>query len=96
MDMGAPQTSWRGPTPEDILKRIAIPVLKYTEWYCENGFHLPLEFEKDPSVWTEILRSIERAFKMVVEGRMPTNEKEDAIRAQGLNYFYKYFSELWK
>ena len=94
--MGALQKPWKGPLQEDILKRLAPSVLKYTQWYCENGLYLPMEYEQDPAQWTHILRCIERTFEMIMAGKKPTDSREDETRSEGLMYFFKYFSELWK
>lgn len=49
-----------------IIDKITDDIIEYTDWYAENGVYLPDEFAQDPSAWTEVLRKIQRAFRLAV------------------------------
>lgn len=47
-----------------IIDRLTNDIDDYVEWYSEQGVYLPDEFAQDPSAWTEVLRKIQRAFRL--------------------------------
>ena len=91
--MGKHQTPWTGLTTAGFLLRIAPDVIDYVEWYAQNGFYLPKEFNNDPSSWTQILRDIQIAFELL--GKKKT-AKEVELMHNGLGKYYKYSRYLWR
>ena len=45
--------------------------------------------------WDEILKKIEKAFKLIVEDNLPTTEEDEKIIEEGLTLFAKRFRNLW-
>lgn len=85
---------WKGITPEAYLKRIAPQIIKYCDWYCENGLHLPKGFEADPGAWTTVVREIQLALTMVVNDVNPEDDLMKGLKMRGVQNFYKYLPEL--
>lgn len=93
--MGGEPRPWKGPFPEDVLKKLAPTVIKYSEWYSENGTHLPDDFASDPGAWTFMLQDMAAAFRMIKEDKLPANDEELGLKMRGVQYFYRYMQELF-
>jgi len=94
--MGQPQKPWDGKRERQILWDLSDDVIEYVDWYCENGVHLPEDFARDPSGWSQVLRYIQSVFIFIQDESFTLNKEEDEAYQKGLEYFYKYFKELWK
>lgn len=91
------QLPWEGKTPEEVLKDIADDVLDYTNWYTENGDHLPKDFKNDYNGWVTVLKDIEFAFELIVRGQdVSENKTQAAMKRKGIELFYQYMSHLWR
>ena len=64
-----------------IIDKITDDIIEYTYWYAENGVYFPDEFAQDPSAWTEVLRKIQRAFRLAV---MEIGSDGEIMKAQFL------------
>lgn len=94
--MGGPQIAYNGPTELDVLKLVAQQIIDYVNWYAENGYFLPPGFERDPAGWTQILRDIEAAMKviLVLPETMPDDEYK--LLYDRLEKYYTYSRYLFK
>ena len=52
---------------EMTIRAIYEPLDEYVDWACEQGMSLPPDYAKDPTAWNEILRHMQRAFRLLNE-----------------------------
>jgi hypothetical protein len=89
--------SWKGEEDVLALAETIYPRLSdYVDWYCEKGLYLPKEFATDPATWTNILREIQEAFRLLHSGEYRLDEDMQNRVDEGLVLFGKYFRHLWK
>ncbi len=88
--MGKPQTSYTGPSPVEVIREIAPFIVAYVDWYAENGYFLPEEYAKDPAAWAQILRDIQAAMRLIIDG------EEGELLYDGLEKYYKYSRYLFQ
>lgn len=89
---------YQGITEDEFLFRIANDVIAYCEWYAEDGMYLPPEFSKDPAAWTQILRDIQAAMELIVQGadKNMLEGHNAELLYNGIEKFYQYIKYLWK
>lgn len=95
--MGGPQLSYTGPTQFEVIREIAPFIIVYVDWYSENGYFLPEEYAKDPAGWSQILRDIQAAMNLLVDGA-DENMLEGPSREllyDGIEKYYKYSRYLF-
>ncbi len=96
--MGKPQSSYTGPTSIEVIAEIAPFIIVYVDWYVENGYFLPEEYASDPGAWAQILRDIQAAMQLILNGA-DENMLEGASREllyDGLEKYYKYSRYLFQ
>lgn len=94
--MTQPYRAWDGPMQLEILKRISVPVIKYINWYCEYGIHLPDDLKSNPGEYTQRLRIIQNALEMISGKKEVKTEEDSENFDKGIDYFFMYFKELFK
>lgn len=52
---------------ERAVKALYKPIHTYVEWAVEQGLYLPPDYAIDPTGWNEVLRKIQRAFRLSYE-----------------------------
>ena len=50
-----------------FLEEVGPAIIEYSEWYDQNGLHLPPDYGNDPSAWSEALHKIVRAIEILNE-----------------------------
>lgn len=92
--MGQPQTKYTGPSQIEVVKEIAPFIIAYVDWYTENGYFLPDEYAKDPAAWAQILRDIQAAMNIIMDGSPELNAS--ALLYDGMEKYYKYSRYLFQ
>lgn len=89
--------TWNGEEDVRAAAEAIYPRLNtYIDWYCEQGMYLPPEFYNDPATWTDILREIQEAFRLLHTREYLTNADLGKRVDRGLEFFGKYFRHLWR
>lgn len=52
---------------ELTVRRVFKSLNEYADWACESGLYLPPDYAKDPTGWNEVLRKMQRAFRLLSE-----------------------------
>lgn len=90
------------------IETLAPIIDTYVDFYAEHGITLPVEFEQDPTTWTNHLRTIQRAFNLEEDALADRGEiydawkrnrddlvtKLEAERQEGFELFGKYLQVL--
>lgn len=90
------------------IETISPVIDSYTDWYAEHGMTLPEEFSQNPTLWTNHLRTIQRAFNLAndelndegeiydafMRNRDDLVAKLDAEKQEGFELFGKYLTVL--
>lgn len=91
---------YTGISETGFLMMVAPDVIKYCDWYAEDGLFLPPEFANDPAAWTQILRDIQAGFEAYVnentDNGVFSTPEDEVLMYNGIEKFYQYIKYLWK
>lgn len=80
--------------PNDVLVEISPIVIDFVDRYAEEGLYLPPSHATDPAAWTNILRDIQKAFRLLELDPECHDEIMVEDIDKGLRLFVKHIQHL--